>query len=179
VGPLYSPCGRLVGRGPTSGEFGWAVETLRAAAEHAATLGLTLAVEPLNRFETYFLNCAEQAVTLVDQVRQPNLGILYDTFHANIEEKDPVGAIAVEGSRIVHVHISENDRSTPGAGHVPWPETFAALRATGYDGWLTVEAFGRALPEVAAATSIWRDMLEGEDVLARKTAGFIRSGWGA
>ena len=179
VGPMYSPCGRLVGRGPTSAEWGWAIETLRAAAEHAAGLGITLAVEPLNRFETYFLNCAEQAVRLVDEVGHPSLGMLYDTFHANIEEKDPVGAVRVAGCRIAHVHISENDRSTPGEGHVPWPQTFAALRESGYDGWLTVEAFGRALPEVAAATSIWRDMLESEEALARRTAEFIRSGWAA
>ena len=134
-----------MGRGATPAEWGWAVETLRTAAEYAATLGVTLAVEPLNRFETYFLNCAEQAVRLVDEVGHPGLGVLYDTFHANIEEKDPVGAVAVSGSRITHVHISENDRSTPGEGHVPWPETFAAVRASGYDGWLTVEAFGRGL----------------------------------
>lgn len=177
VGPMYSPCGRLVGRGPTAEEWGWAVAALRTVAEYADPLGINLAVEPLNRFETYFLNCAEQAVRLVDEVAHPRLGTLYDTFHANIEEKDPVGAVAVYGQRIAHVHISENDRSTPGEGHVPFPETFAALRAVGYDGWLTVEAFGRALPEVAAATSIWRDMLDSEESLARRTAAFIRDGW--
>jgi len=138
---------------------------------------VNLAVEPLNRFETYFLNCAEQTVRLVDEVGHPRCGALYDTFHANIEEKDPVGAIATYGPRIAHVHISENDRSTPGAGHVPFPETFAALKAACYDGWLTVEAFGRALPEVAAATSIWRDMMPSEEALAAKTATFIRDGW--
>lgn len=183
VGPMYSPCGRLVGRGPTEQEWARAVEVLRAAAEYADRVGVNLAVEPLNRFETYFLNCAEQAVRLIDAVGHPRLGMLYDTFHANIEQKDPVGAVRVAGSRINHVHISENDRSTPGEGHVPWPETFAALREIGYDGWLTVEAFGRALPEVAAATSIWRDMLPScgatpsEEALARKTAAFIRQSW--
>lgn len=183
VGPMYSPCGRLVGRGGNAQEWGWAVECLRAAAEYADPLGVSLAVEPLNRFETYFLNGSEQAVRLVDEVAHPRCGVLYDTFHANIEEKDPVGAIATYGQRIAHVHVSENDRSTPGEGHVPFAETFAALRAVGYDGWLTVEAFGRALPEVAAATSIWRDMMPscgatpGEEALARQTAAFIRGGW--
>ena len=177
VGPLYSPCGKLVGRGPSAAEWGWAVETLRAAAEYGETVGVTLAVEPLNRFETYFLNCVEQAVRLVEAVGHPRLGILYDTFHANIEEKDPVAAALRAGPHLAHVHISENDRSTPGAGHVPWAATFVALRETGYDGWLTVEAFGRALPEVAAATCIWRDMLESEEALARGTARFIRAGW--
>jgi len=179
VGPMYSPCGKLVGRGPTAQEWGRAVEALRAAAEHAETVKVNLAVEPLNRFETYFLNSAEQAARLVDEVGHPCLGTLFDTFHANIEEKDPVGAIRLSGKRIAHVHISENDRSTPGEGHVPWPETFAALRDIGYDGWLTVEAFGRAMPEVAAATCIWRDMLQSEEALARSTAAFIRAGWSA
>ena len=179
VGPMYSPCGKLVGRGPIPAEWDWAVETLRAAAEHAEDVGLTLAVEPLNRFETYFLNCVEQAVRLVEEVGHPRLGILYDTFHANIEEKDPVGAARVAGPHLAHVHISENDRSTPGAGHVLWPQVFAALREARYDGWLTVEAFGRALPEVAAATCIWRDMLESEEALAREAGEFIRAGWSA
>jgi len=178
VGPLYSPCGRLVGRGPTEEEWGWAVEALRATAEYADTLGISLAVEALNRFETYFLNCAEQAVRLAEAVAHPRLGLLYDTFHANIEEKDPVAAIGVLGKHIAHVHISENDRSTPGEGHVPFAETLGALKAVGYDGWLTVEAFGRALPEVAAATSIWRDMMASEEDLARRTDAFIRAGWG-
>jgi len=178
VGPTYSPCGRLVGRGPTAEEWGWAVEALRAAADHAEGVGVTLAVEPLNRFETYFLTCVEQAARLVDDVGSPRLGMLYDTFHANIEEKDPVGAIELAGARICHVHVSENDRSTPGEGHVPFDQVFAALHGIGYDGWLTVEAFGRALPEVAAATCIWRDMLSTEEALARDAIELIRTGWG-
>jgi len=179
VGPMYSPCGTLVGRGPTDDERRWAKEALLAAADHADTLGINLAVEPLNRFETYLLNSVAQAAQLVDEVGHPRLGMLFDTFHANIEEKDPVGAITLAGPRIAHFHVSENDRSTPGEGHVPWPETFAALRQTGYDGWLTVEAFGRALPEVAAATCIWRDMLRSEQALAESAAEFIRTAWDA
>lgn len=178
-GPLFSPCGKLVGRGPTAEEFGWAVEGLREAAEYGETLGVGLAVEPLNRFETYFLNSIEQALRLVEAVGHPRLGILYDTFHANIEEKDPVGTIALAAPHLSHVHISENDRGTPGEGHVPWPAVFEALVAAGYDGWLTVEAFGRALPEVAAATCIWRDMMESDEALASSSAEFIRRGWAA
>lgn len=178
-GPLYSPCGKLVGRGPTAEEFDWAVEGLREAAEYADTVGVGLAVEPLNRFETYFLNSVEQSLRLVEAVDHRRLGILYDTFHANIEEKDPVAAIALAAPRLGHVHISENDRSTPGAGHIPWTETFRALVQSGYDGWLTVEAFGRALPEVAAATCVWRDMLGSEEELASQSAEFIRRGWAA
>jgi D-psicose/D-tagatose/L-ribulose 3-epimerase len=179
VGPLYSPCGKLVGRGPTAEEFGWAVETMRTAAEYAETLGINLAVEPLNRFETYFLSSIGEALRLVEAVAHPRCGVLYDSFHANIEEKDPVGVIAAVAQHINHVHISENDRGTPGTGHVPFAETFEALVKCGYDGWLTVEAFGRALPEVAAATCIWRDMIDSEDALAASSAEFIRDGWRA
>ncbi len=77
---------------------------------------------------------------------------MYDTFHANIEEKDPVKAIRTIKKHMIHVHISENDRGTPGKGHVPWDATYKALRAAKYDGMLTIEAFGRALPQLAAAT---------------------------
>jgi D-psicose/D-tagatose/L-ribulose 3-epimerase len=177
IGPLYSPCGLLVGRGRTEQEWGWGVEGLREAAEYAETAGVTLAVEPLNRFETYFLNGCADAVRLVDEVGHPRLRLMFDTFHANIEEKDPVGAIKRAGHRLAHFHVSENDRSTPGEGHIPWPQVFSALQEIGYDHWLTVEAFGRALPEVAAATCIWRDMLPSEEYLARKAVRFIRENW--
>ncbi len=177
AGPLYSPCGKLVGRGPTAEEWEWGLEAMRAAADHARSAGVTLAVEPLNRFETYFLNGIADTVRFVDEVARPNCGMLFDTFHANIEEKDPVGAVSLAGGRIAHFHISENDRSTPGEGHIPFAASLAALKATGYDGWLTVEAFGRALPEIAAATCIWRDMIAGEETVARKAAPFVRRMW--
>jgi D-psicose/D-tagatose/L-ribulose 3-epimerase len=178
-GPLYSPVGALAGRGRTEQEWERGVEAIRDAAEHAGAAGVTLAVEPLNRFETYFLNCQQDAARFVDTVGHPAAGLLFDTFHANIEEKDPVGAIEMAGSRIAHFHVSENDRSTPGEGHVPWPRVFAALKATGYDGSLTVEAFGRALPELAAATCIWREMMPGAGYLAERACRFIREGWAA
>jgi D-psicose/D-tagatose/L-ribulose 3-epimerase len=176
-GPMYSPCGLLVGRGRTEEEWRWAVAALDEAGRYAASAGVTLAVEPLNRFETYFLNCQEDAARLVDAVGLPSVGVLYDMFHANIEEKDPVGAIGVAGRRITHVHVSENDRSTPGEGHVPWAATFRAIKAMGYDGSLTVEAFGHAMPEVAAATCIWRQMMPSAEHLASRTARFVRESW--
>jgi D-psicose/D-tagatose/L-ribulose 3-epimerase len=178
VGPLYSPCGRLVGRGPTAQEWQWGIESMRAAGEYAQQAGVMLCLEPLNRFETYFLTCWADASRFVDEVACPNVRLMFDTFHANIEEKNPAAAIRATGKRIVHVHISENDRSTPGEGHIDWPATFAAVKDIGYDGWLTVEAFGRALPEIAAATSIWRDMLSSDEAgLAKKACEFIRGMW--
>jgi D-psicose/D-tagatose/L-ribulose 3-epimerase len=176
-GPICSPVGALVGRGRTDQEWAWAVEFLNEAGQHAAAAGVVLGVEPLNRFETYFINCASDSARLIDEVGLPSVGILYDTFHSNIEEKDPIASIGVVGHRIAQFHVSENDRGTPGEGHIPWPQVFRALKATGYDGSLTVEAFGRALPELAAATCIWRQMFQDEETLARNACRFIRESW--
>src|SRR5207249_1704022 len=137
-GPIHSALGHMVGRGRTDEEWGWCVETLRAAAETAAEAGVLLAVEALNRFEVYFLNTTADARRLVDEVGHPGLRAMYDTFHANIEERSIEEAVAALGDRLAHVHISENHRGTPGTGLVQWDDTFRALRASGYDGWLTV-----------------------------------------
>jgi len=176
-GPLHSPVGCRVGRGRTEEEWGWAVETLRAAAETAADCDVTLAVEYLNRFETYFLNTAADTRRLVAAVDHPRFGAMYDTFHANIEEQGIEEAVAVLAPVLAHVHISENHRGTPGTGLVQWDESFAALKEKGYDGWLTVEAFGRALPDLAAATCVWRDLFDSEANLARQSLQFIRDRW--
>ena len=105
----------------------------------------------------------------------PHCRIHLDTFHAHIEEKDPAAAIRRAGSRIAHVHISENDRGVPGTGSVAWDSTFDALQAIGYDGWLTVEAFGNSLPNLAAATKIWRKLFDNEEQLARDAYTFLSS----
>jgi D-psicose/D-tagatose/L-ribulose 3-epimerase len=99
---------------------------------------------------------------------------MYDTFHAHIEEKDPREALLACADVLVHFHASENDRGTPGSGQVDWDGTFAALTEIGYDGWVVVEAFGDALPELAAATKVWRRTFETEEQLARDAAGFLR-----
>jgi D-psicose/D-tagatose/L-ribulose 3-epimerase len=145
-------------------------------ADHAPA-GLRLAVEPLNRFECYVLNTAAQSAAHVAAVGRPNFGYLYDTFHANIEEKDPVGAIAETIGAIAHVHISENDRGAPGSGHIDHAGAIRALKAAGYDGWLTVEAFGQALPDLAAATRIWRALFASEDEVMEGGARVIRAAW--
>lgn len=173
-GPLHSTLGHFVGRGRTDNEWNWGKETLRQAAEYAGQAGVTLVVEYLNRFECYFLNDAESAARFCREVNHPRLKMMYDTFHANIEEKDLARAIHSCADQTVHVHISENDRSTPGQGHVDWDTTFAALKETKYDGWLMVEAFGLALPELAAATKIWRRMYRSEEDLAREALRFMK-----
>jgi D-psicose/D-tagatose/L-ribulose 3-epimerase len=174
LGPIEAPLGVFTGAGPTDDERRWAAESLRAAAEYAATQDVTLVVEYLNRFEMYLVNCAEDAAALVREVDHPNCRLMYDTFHAHIEETDPRAALQACADVLVHFHASENNRGTPGTGQVDWDTTFAALEEIGYDGWVVVEAFGDALPELAAATKIWRRMFESEEQLARDGAAFLR-----
>jgi D-psicose/D-tagatose/L-ribulose 3-epimerase len=147
--------------------------------ELAAKAELVIALEFLNRFEAYFLNTAADAAAFVKRVNHPNCGIMFDTFHANIEEQDPVGAITKNIDAIRHVHISENDRGTPGKGHIDWDGTFKALRSGGYDNWLVIEAFSRALPDLAAATRVWRDFCPSREGVCIEGLKFIRDQWEA
>jgi D-psicose/D-tagatose/L-ribulose 3-epimerase len=177
VGPFYQPLGVFTGEPPTHAERDFLVDVHTEAADYAAQCGITLSVEPLNRFECYVLNTVADAALIVRRVNRPNYGLLYDTFHANIEEKDPIGVIRSHIGAINHVHISENDRGTPGKGHVPLAATFKALKAGGYDGWLTIEAFGRALPALAAATRVWRDFFPSREEVYLEGIETIRQGW--
>ena len=176
-GPFHSALGVFSGAGPTAAALGWGADSMRAVAEHASTCGVTLAVEYLNRFECYFINTAADTARFIETVDHPNCKMMYDTFHANIEEKGVAEAIHACSEHTVHVHISENDRSTPGSGNVDWNTTFDTLKETGYEGWMMVEAFGLALPELAAATKIWRRMYESEEQLARDSLSFMKSEW--
>jgi D-psicose/D-tagatose/L-ribulose 3-epimerase len=123
------------------------------------------------------LNTARDAAAMVTRVNHPHVGMLYDTFHANIEEKDPPRALAEVGKHVIHFHISENDRGVPGSGHVLWRQTFETLRKINYDGWLTIEAFSRLLPEVAAATRVWRDFFRSPEEVYEGGLEFIRRRW--
>jgi D-psicose/D-tagatose/L-ribulose 3-epimerase len=173
-GPTHSAIGEFTGTGPTEDEFKWGVDTMRQVAAHAAQAGVTIATEYLNRFENYFLTSVEQTVKFVQAVDHPHVRMMYDTFHANIEEKNLTAAIHAAAPWTVLVHISENDRSIPGTGHVHWDESFDALKAAGYDGWMVVEAFGLALPGIVAATKIWRKMFPSEDQLATDSLAFMK-----
>ena len=177
TGPYVCPLGQFTGQAPTEEEKKRAADVLRAGAEHAASLNLRIAVEFLCRFETYMLNTVADAVELTGRVGHPALGVLYDTFHANIEEKDPPGALAAAGDQIIHFHVSENDRGTPGSGHVQWRETFKTLRKMQYDGWLTIESFSRVLPELAAATRVWRDLSPSPEDVYEGGLRFIKTMW--
>lgn len=179
VGPWFQPLGVFSGVGPTLTELENCASVHRRIAPLARTAGLTCALEPLNRFECYLLNTCEQASGYLDLLGEDGFGILYDTFHANIEEKDPLAALhsAWAKGHIGHVHISENDRGTPGRGHAKIRETIVALKALGYDGWLTIEAFGSALPELAAATRVWRPFFASEEEVYTHGHRYIRDCW--
>jgi D-psicose/D-tagatose/L-ribulose 3-epimerase len=174
AGPYHSPLGVFTGQGPTDDEKKRAAETLRQAAEYAESVGARIAIEYLNRFETYFLTTAKDAAELVEAVDHPSFKMMYDTFHANIEEKDGPAELARYREHVIHVHISENDRGTPGTGHVQWEETFRTLKRIKYDGWLTIESFGRALPDLAAATRVWRDLFPSDVEVYTQGYKFIR-----
>lgn len=176
-GPIHSALGEFSGSGPTPDEWKHGQDTLSQAGDYAQQAGVTLVVEYLNRFECYLLNCAEDTARFCREIGHPHVKMMWDTFHANIEEKDIEAAVTAAADQIVHVHISENDRSTPGEGGVDWDANFQALKKIGYDGWLTVEAFGLALPELAAATKIWRRMFPSEEHVASEALKFMRSRW--
>ena len=175
AGPYHQPLGVFSGEPPTQKEKENAAKVHQDAADYAKQVSLQLSIEPLNRFECYFLNIGEDASNYVDLVNRDNFGYLYDTFHANIEEKDPVGVISKTIKNINHIHISENDRGTPGKGNIPWNETFEAIKNSGYDGWLTIEAFGRALPDLAAATRVWRDFFPSKEEVYEEGYKFIKT----
>ncbi len=180
VGPWYQPLGVFSGDGPSEAELARCADVHRKIAPLTRAANLVCALEPLNRFECYLLNTCEQTSAYLERLEEPNFGILYDSFHANIEEKDPLAALDVAWAKghINHVHISENDRGTPGKGHAKIRETICSLRAKGYDGWLTIEAFGKALPELAAATRVWRDFFPNEEEVYTEGYRHIRDCWG-
>ena len=174
VGPLYAALGQFSGAGPTQDEWKWGVDSIRPVAEYGRKLGIGLALEALNRFEIYLLNTAADSNRFAVEVGIPGTGTLYDTFHSNIEEKSISGAVNACAPTLKHVHISENDRSTPGKGNVRWEENFKALKEARYDGWLCIEAFGQAMPTLVSATKIWRRMFVDEETLAREGLAFMK-----
>jgi len=179
AGPLYAPVSHLTGTQRTDDEWKWCVEGLAAAAEYAAGTGIVLAIEPLNRFETYVLNTAADAVRMVKEVASESLKVQIDTFHGNIEEKDTAAAICATGGWLGHFHASESDRGVPGTGQVRWGEVFAALKEIDYSGWITIESFATGIVDLCAAACIWRPIYETADKLATDGLAFLKQTAGA
>ena len=156
-GPFHSAVATFAQHAPQDQEYGWSAEILHAAGEYAAQADVTLALEALNRFECYLCNTINQLDLLIKQADHPHVRAMFDTHHANIEEKKIKEAIHTIAPLLSHVHISENDRGTPGDGHVPWDETFSTLAEINYTGWLTIEGFTRNDIDFANSINVWRE----------------------
>ncbi|MBU8912685.1 MAG: sugar phosphate isomerase/epimerase [Spirochaetales bacterium] len=175
VGPLYSVVGRANLETEEDRKSQWAlvVDGLKESCEHAEKKGISLGLEPLNRFETDFINITDDALRMVSDVGSERLGLHLDTFHMSHEEKNSAEAIRRAGKHLFHVHASENDRGTPGTGQVPWDAIAKALADINYDRWVVIESFTPEVKVIAKAASIWRPTEKDADTLARKGLQFL------
>jgi D-psicose/D-tagatose/L-ribulose 3-epimerase len=175
-GPFYSALGRTwqSTADERERELELLAGQLRELADYAADRGVVLCIEPLNRFETSFINLASQLIELVDRVDHPACKVLLDTFHMNIEERSLGDAIRAVGPRLGHFHSCENDRGAPGSGHVPWSEVADALHDIGYDGPVVIESFSDQIESIARAAAIWRPLAVTQDALAQEGLAFLR-----
>jgi D-psicose/D-tagatose/L-ribulose 3-epimerase len=163
-GPFHSAFATFTRADIQEEEYQRSAEVLRAAGDYAKQAGVTLVPEALNRFECYLCNTMAQLRKLVELTNHPNVRAMFDTHHANIEEKKQVDAIKTIAPVLVHVHLSENDRGTPGSGHVNFPEALKTLASVGYNGWMMIEAFSRSDPAFANAINVWREFSPAWDI---------------
>jgi D-psicose/D-tagatose/L-ribulose 3-epimerase len=175
-GPIYSAVGRQWTQTPEMRreDLARTAKNLRIAADYAEKRGIRLALEPLNRFETSFINLTEQALELAELIGSPAVGVMMDTFHANIEEKHLGKALEMAGDKLWHVHANENDRGIPGSGHVAWVEIASALKKINYNGALVIESFSTEVKEIARAAAVWRPPAPTTDSLAVDGMAFLK-----
>ena len=173
-GVIYAMHGHRPRSRPGPQEWGWSAECLARLAEHAAEAGITLGLEPVNRYESPLVNTCEQAVQLADMIGAANIKIHLDTYHMNIEEKSWADPVALAGERLCHFHLCENDRGIPGTGLVNWEELFGALGGLHYDGYAGLESFVDVSGDMVAGTCVWRDLAPSGDVLLSQGTAFLR-----
>ena len=176
AGPFYSAVGRCWSMTAAERErhIDQLAERLRELGGYGAERGVELGIEPLNRFETSFMNTTEQTLELVERVDHPGVGLLLDMFHLGIEEKDLGDAIRRSEGRLKHVQVAENDRGTPGTGQLDWDGVAQALEDIGYDGRVVIETFSDRVEAIARAAAIWRPLAADSDTLAREGLAFLR-----
>lgn len=176
IGPIYSATGRCwqMNEEERRQTTDLLVRQLAELASYAQNRGVVLCIEPLNRFETSFLNLVSQANEVIDRVASPSCQLLLDTFHMNIEEKSLGAAIRAAGPRIGHFHACENDRGAPGSGHLAWSEVVEALKAIDYAGPVVIETFTDQVKTIARAAAIWRPLAAEPDQLAREGLAFLK-----
>jgi D-psicose/D-tagatose/L-ribulose 3-epimerase len=174
-GPLYAPIGYFTGHRPTACEWQWAIEGFQSLGETLDACGVTLSIGPVNRSETFFLRTVKDALALCEAVGHPRVGVTIDTFHANIEEKNIALAVLSLRNRLRHMHISENDRSLIGQGHVDFPGIVDSLERIGYEGYLMIEGFG-FLPDVKDAPgTLWAECTVAPMDIAREGTSYLLS----
>jgi D-psicose/D-tagatose/L-ribulose 3-epimerase len=180
AGPMYAAVGRcrLASQEEKQRQMKLAVENMKILADYAEKKGVLLAVEPLNRFETDFINTVEQGLSFLDSIGYDNVGFLLDTFHMNIEEKSLTKAIRMAEGKIFDFHACANDRGTPGEDNFDWASIRSALADVGYNGPVVIESFTPEIKEIAKAVSLWRPLAESPDCLARNGLAFLRSVFG-
>jgi D-psicose/D-tagatose/L-ribulose 3-epimerase len=176
AGPIYTSVGRVwrVGSDERRRLYAELREALAPVCSYAGERGVKVALEPLVRYETSLLNTVDQALEVVGELPAESCGLLVDTYHANIEERDVGAAFRAAGDRLFHVHASANDRGVPGADHVGWIEVRDALHAIGYDGAVVIESFTAENETIATAASIWRPLAESQDAIAVDGLAFLR-----
>lgn len=174
-GVVYGGIGERTGAPPTVTELDNVARVLGGAAAHAKSLGLSLGIEPVNRYESHLINTGRQAAAMIERVGAENLFAHLDTYHMNIEEKGVAQGILDARAHLRYIHLSESDRGTPGAGTVQWDEVFAALRAIGFQGGLAMESFINMPPEIACGLSVWRPVASGEAEVMQNGLPFLRN----
>jgi len=176
VGPMYTSGGKPHpgSKAQTAAERARSIESMKEMAAYASDAGIKLGLEPLNRFETHMINTTQQALDFLAEVGSPNLGLLLDTFHMNIEEKNSAAAVRKAGDRLLHFHASENDRGVPGTGQVNWDDVFAALKAIQYSGAVTIEASTPDLKSTEKSASSRQATSPDQDSIARDGLAFLR-----
>ena len=180
AGPMYSAVGKARLVSPEQKQIEWnrAVNNLRKACQLASDRGLSLALEPLNRFESDLINTAEDVIKLVNDIDHPAAKIILDGFHMNIEEPDVEAAIKAAGKNLIHVQVSENYRGTPGTGQTRWDAYKRGLEAIGYTGTVSIESFTPQIKELAGAVCIWKPLAESQDKFASEGLQFLKQ-WAA
>jgi D-psicose/D-tagatose/L-ribulose 3-epimerase len=173
-GVTYSALGFRSGLPPTKAEYDNMAKALKPAARHARKLGITLGIEPCNRYETHLLNTTEQSLRFLELLNEPNVTIHLDTYHMNIEEKGISAGFRAAGDRCSYVHISESDRGVPGTGTIDWDEIFRALAEIRFGGRLVVESFVTLPTEIAAALSVWRPVARDRLEILEKGVPFVK-----
>jgi len=175
-GMIYCGWGYLTGRMRTAEEWNWGVEGYREIASYARDQSdLILAIEPVNRFESHFINTAADAVRFIQAVGLPNVKVHLDTFHMIREEDSMVQAVEQTGPHLGYVHACENQRGIPGTGMVPWLDIFRAFKKVGYDGCITIESFDPEIESVAKLCCIWRKLADSPEQLATEGLKFLKS----